>query len=115
MSPPCRAQYLKIIRALLVQRDTDNCCSKFFLADRLELPLLAVVRSAMMLIDFRAKGDQTPNVSTTSGINSHPASSTVSQCLWSFANSPAVAATPAQEEEEGICKAWVVLRTDKSK
>jgi len=71
--------------------------------------------SAMVLMNFKAKGDQTLKVSTTSGIKSHLASSTVSLCLWSFANFPAEAATPAQEEEEEICKAWVVLHTDKSK
>jgi len=49
-----------------------------------------------VLINFKAKGDQSPKVSTTGGIKSHPASSTVSLCLWSFANSPAEAATPAQ-------------------
>jgi len=41
-------------------------------------------------------------------IKSHPASSTVFRCLWSFANSPAKAATPAQEEEGKIREAWVV-------
>ena len=48
-------------------------------------------------------------------MKSHPASSTTSLSLESFANSPAVAATLAQEEEEGIWEAWVVLRTDKLK
>jgi len=52
-SPPCRAQYLKIILALLVQSDTNNCCSKFLLASVIELPLLAVVQSAMVLM-YRA-------------------------------------------------------------
>ena len=33
------------------------------------------------------------------GKKSHPAASTASWCLSSFANSPAQAATPAQEED----------------
>ena len=37
------------------------------------------------------------------------ASSAVFRYLWSFASSPAEATTPAQEEEEEMCKAWVVL------
>ena len=54
VSPPCKAQYLKIVLALLVQSDTDNCWNRFLLASLVELPLLAVVWSVMILINFKA-------------------------------------------------------------
>ena len=61
MSPPCKAQ------ALLVQSDTDNCCSRFPLVSLVELPLLVGVICDDC--NFKGKGDQTPNVSTTSEFN----------------------------------------------
>jgi len=59
-----------------------------------EAPLLAVVRSAIVLSTFRVKGDHTPKIFTTS--HSQPPL----LHLRSLATSPAAVATPAQEEDK---------------
>ena len=70
---PFKAQNLEIIWTLFIHKDTESCCNiKCFLANLVEAPLLAVVRSAIIL----SIAKRTPKVSTTKGIKSHPASST---------------------------------------
>ena len=64
--------------------------------------LRGVVQSAIFCKVFRAKGVQTPNISTTNGMKSDPTFSTAAKCFSSLATSPAVAATPAHEAQEVI-------------
>ena len=62
------------------------------------MSLWVVVRSAAE----KAEGVHTPKLSTTNGMKSPPAFSTIARCFASLATSPAAAATPAQEAEEEI-------------
>ena len=50
----------------------------------------------------KVNGVHTQKVSTTKGIKSAPAISTVARCLLSLAYSPSAAATPVQKVEEEI-------------
>ena len=66
------------------------------------MPLRVVVQSAIELRTDKAKGVHIPKLSTTSGMKSPPAFSTIARCFASLATSPDAAVTPAQEAEEEI-------------